>query len=143
MGSRGSVTKVVLLIFLLLWITALPARPLAPAPSALEPHDFRAYGMDCRSCHLSVGLRQRGGMVRPVGEICSGCHKLLGSSHPVGIKPSMTIPPDLPLDDRRMMTCTTCHDPHAEYVNRRTGEKTMYLRRPEPGKQFCMACHNR
>jgi hypothetical protein len=143
MGSRGSVTKAVLLVFLLLWITALPARPLAPAPSALEPHDFRAYGMDCRSCHLSLGLRQRGGMVKPVGEICNGCHKLLGSSHPVDIKPSMTTPADLPLDDRRMMTCATCHDPHGDYVNRRTGKKAMYLRRPEPGKQFCMACHNR
>lgn len=107
-----------------------------------EPHDFRSLGMDCRSCHMVVGLRAGGEMRRSVSEICSSCHKLAGSNHPVDVKPSFALPAGLPLDSKGLMTCATCHDPHRPYLNALTGEKTMYLRRDGPKKVFCMACHS-
>jgi predicted CXXCH cytochrome family protein len=109
-----------------------------------EPHDFRAYGMDCRSCHKSIGIKKSGGLVKPVRAICYGCHALEGLlSHPVDIKPGSPLPVDLPLDEKGMMTCSTCHDPHKSYKNQMTGKKTMYLRREGPPKVFCMACHSK
>jgi predicted CXXCH cytochrome family protein len=130
---------------LLLTIVTLLLFPGAVAPRStaaqIEPHDFRAYGMACKSCHASVGMKKRGVMRKPASEICTGCHKLPGHSHPVDIKPAMTVPPDLPLDINGMITCATCHDPHMAYLDSLTGEKTMYVRRGNTGRTFCAACH--
>jgi len=110
----------------------------------VEPHDFRAYGMDCRNCHKALSVKTSGALVKPVTEICQSCHNLAGRlSHPVDMKPSFNMPPGLPLDGQGMMTCTTCHDPHKAYRNALSGAKTMYLRREEPRKQFCLVCHGR
>jgi predicted CXXCH cytochrome family protein len=121
-----------------------PSVALLPASEPREPHDFRAYGMDCRSCHKSVGLKTSGNMAKSIREICHGCHSLDGLlSHPVDFKPVKLPPADLPLDEKGMMTCATCHDPHKTYRNATTGKKTMYLRRDGPQKIFCMACHSK
>ena len=122
----------------------------APSRAAIQPiekpreaHDYRAYGLDCRSCHKSVGLKSSGGTVKPIREICGDCHKLEGMlSHPVDIKPTFTFPPDLPLDENGMMTCATCHNPHRAQMSMFTGKKTKYLRREGSKKEFCIACHN-
>lgn len=109
-----------------------------------EPHDFASHGMECRSCHKSVGLQMRGSMQKPIGEICIACHRLAEqSSHPVDFKPSFALPAGLPLDERGFMTCATCHDPHRQYENPLTREKTLYLRRDGSRKMFCLVCHNR
>jgi cytochrome c peroxidase len=112
-----------------------------PASEQVEPHDFRGHGYDCRTCHESVGLRTRGRMLKPVGEICAACHRLPEQSHPVDIKPSMMIPADLRLDEQGRMTCATCHDPHRPYMNPQTGTRTKYLRRDGPNRMLCLACH--
>ena len=128
----------------LMFIPSAPSYAAVSPSDAREPHDFRAYGMDCRSCHQSIGVIQSGGLVKPVQAICYGCHKLEGaSSHPVDFKPAFALPVDLPLDEKGMMTCSTCHDPHKSYKNNLTGKRTMFLRREGPPKAFCKACHSK
>ncbi len=140
--SLALLTVVIVFQFMMLPLSARSAIT-APQVKPLEPHDFRAYGMDCRSCHTSLGLKT-GGMVKPVTEICVGCHNIaVYQSHPVDIKPSFAMPAGLPLSEEGMMTCATCHDPHKTYRNVLSGEKTMYLRREGPKKLFCMACHSK
>lgn len=112
------------------------------AKARLEPHDFSGQGMNCTSCHEYVTVKSRGVMKKPVGEICLGCHKLPGHSHPVDLEPAMSIPQDMPLDNNGLLTCATCHDPHMPSVDRITGKKTLYLRRSGPNRMFCMSCHS-
>ena len=72
----------------LLFVSPAPSFAAVPPTDAKEPHDFRAQGMDCRSCHRSIGVIKSGGLVKPVSELCYGCHKLEGAlSHPVDLKP--------------------------------------------------------
>ena len=136
-----SVPPVVLFVALLF----LPAQtrssqPVDPAGG--DPHDFLVrHHLECRDCHASVGIKSRGVMRKSIDDICAGCHKLPGHSHPVDIEPAFLVPADLPLDVRGMLTCATCHDPHRAFVNSATGERTMYLRRDGTRKQFCDACH--
>lgn len=136
--------RAIALVLVILFFGVVQARTQAgvakESPSA-EPHDFQSYGMDCRTCHISVGLKTSGNMQKPIGDICGGCHKLGGKTHPVDIKPSFSIPPGLPLDEHGMLTCATCHDPHRPRLNALTGQKTMYLRRDGPKKLFCITCH--
>lgn len=140
--SKPLLAAVVMLLFFSMLIRTVPSTATVSSSESLEPHDFRAYGMDCRSCHTSVGVKKSGGMVKPVREICHGCHPLAGlTSHPSDVKPSFPIPADFPLDENGMTTCATCHNPHKAYRNALTGKKTMYLRREIPPKEFCMICH--
>jgi hypothetical protein len=110
----------------------------------VEPHDFAAQGLECRSCHKAVVLLRRGSMQKTIREMCNACHRLaMHSSHPVDIKPSFALPADMPLDEQGLMTCATCHDPHRQYLNALTGEKTLYLRRDGSRKKFCLVCHSK
>lgn len=123
-----------------LFVDAQTTRPEPGNPA--EPHDFRALGLECRTCHKVVGVKTSGGLVKGVSEICYGCHSLSGKlSHPVDVKPSFSLPAGLPLSEDGIMTCATCHDPHKSYRNALTNEKTHYLRREGPKKLFCMSCH--
>lgn len=146
MSSNISMTlpvSIFALLFILMPLSEGPASSSGPLNMA-EPHDFRAYGMGCRNCHKAVAVKTSGEMVKPVTEICHGCHNLGGRlSHPVDMKPSFDMPAGLPLDGQGLMTCATCHDPHKSYRNIFSGEKTMYLRREGPRKQFCLVCHNK
>lgn len=131
----------------LLAVTGAPREGRAasePRSPQVEPHDFANKGMECRSCHKAVVLQRRGSMQKTIGEMCTACHRHAGqSSHPVDMKPSFALPADMPLDERGLMTCATCHDPHRRYLNALTGEKPLYLRRDGPRKKFCLACHSR
>lgn len=134
--------KIALAFALLCVLVYSSARAAADKPAALrEPHDFRSHGMTCRSCHVSVTITTRGAMQKPVGEICSGCHKNTNLAHPVDMKPSFALPAGLPLDERGMMTCATCHDPHRPALDAFTGKKTLFLRRDGSKKAFCQTCH--
>ena len=111
----------------LLAVTGAPREGRAasePRSPQVEPHDFANKGMECRSCHKAVVLQRRGSMQKTIGEMCTACHRHAGqSSHPVDMKPSFALPADMPLDERGLMTCATCHDPHRRYLNALTGEK--------------------
>ncbi len=69
---------------------------------------------------------------------CVTCHRLpADASHPVGVVPSMPIPPAYPLDAAGRTTCLTCH------VLPGTGDAVMssYLRGGPRGTQTCGDCH--
>ncbi len=140
-----STIRAMLMIGLISFLAAYIAVPLnsgALAPyEKSEPHDFRGHGLDCKSCHATLGLKKRGIMRKPVLEICTGCHALATHTHPFDIKPALEVPADLPLDMNGMITCATCHDPHGIYKDALTGKKTRYLRRAGPGRIFCASCH--
>jgi predicted CXXCH cytochrome family protein len=62
-------------------------------------------------------------------------------SHPVNVTPSMSVPPDMVLDNRGKIQCTTCHVFHGTYRDE-DGKRLFYLRR-SPGKTFCYSCHKK
>lgn len=71
-------------------------------------------------------------------EVCFDCHQQItsGASHPVRIYsrgPETKIPEDLPTIDGGMITCVTCHAPHAG-----AGAK---LVREKITTKLCVACH--
>jgi len=70
-------------------------------------------------------------------EICYTCHppKSLGTSHPVRVYASAEtpIPPELPTIDG-MVTCVTCHEPHA-------ADSKEHLIRLTIETKLCVACH--
>ena len=134
---------VCLLSLVMLQLPLINHRAHATQSGRLDPHDFRAQGKDCRSCHKSVGAKETGGLTKPAGEICTACHRVPGLSHPVDMVPTFPIPADLPLDELGKMTCATCHDPHRPHINPLTGQKTKYLRRDGPPRLLCLACHKK
>lgn len=120
----------------------------APAGGAPErnPHDFEKVG--CTHCHVSVPgqgrVLQRNVFRRDIDDLCQECHAASledNINHRVGIRPSMSIPEDLHLSEKGEISCITCHDPHAEYVSSRTGNRTWFLRRQMLKRELCLACH--
>jgi predicted CXXCH cytochrome family protein len=107
------------------------------------PHFFSTN--ECLECHFTIP--QAGGekplrFVKPVTELCGRCHKDLNPlSHVVDVVPTMNMPEGMPLDALGMLTCATCHDPHRNRVDTRTGKRTYYLRTDRQGKAFCLLCH--
>ena len=80
--------------------------------------------------------------------LCYTCHRTdgkdahffePGKSHPINVAPSKKtkIPAELPLTFvkgiGRVMTCTTCHNPH--------NRKPRFLRIPKAQNRICLACH--
>ena len=90
---------------------------------------------------------------------CSNCHPRYPGDHPVLIKASFTVPKDLPLSEKREITCMTCHNPHfirfsnrpwyprsyittmLDHVKRKKEFKTYFLRRNNSKKELCLSCH--
>jgi predicted CXXCH cytochrome family protein len=77
-----------------------------------------------------------------VGRPCEYCHQMASeTSHPTGMKPSMIIPSDLPLDIEGRVGCVTCHDvTPATRPGQSVGTKS-FLRRSAQGGSLCAACH--
>lgn len=70
---------------------------------------------------------------------CAHCHPSdAAQSHPVAIRPSMTVPADFPLEDGKI-TCITCHENTAEGHNQ--AAKTSLVRGRFRGPAFCAQCH--
>ena len=107
-----------------------------------RPHDFRRD--DCSICHMMNEAGKTAGLKLSSADMCRNCHKDIFSSgymHPVDIYPEKNMPPaDLPLSDIGLLTCNTCHDPHISQLTP-SGAPSYFLRRRQPGKQFCSACH--
>jgi predicted CXXCH cytochrome family protein len=76
-----------------------------------------------------------------VDSSCERCHEMTaGTSHPIGMKPSMPVPDDLPLDAGGRMTCATCHDVAAARIS--GAPASSFLLRPSLGGDgLCAACH--
>lgn len=126
--------KIALLIITLLIVSVIVAYTILR-----NPHDFSEA--ECPSCHVDSVNNPRE-MAAPLTELCRPCHKKITkrSSHKVDMVPELVkVPEDLPLTDG-MVTCNTCHNIHEHRYTAR-GEKTYFLRRPAPGMEFCMSCH--
>ncbi len=107
-----------------------------------QPHAFK----ECSSCHVSrdpSGARARQ-MTGPVTLLCNTCHEKTlaeGYMHPVDVRPEhVAIPADMPLSRSGELTCSTCHDVHADYSTP-YGAPSHFLRRQEGGNAFCKICH--
>ncbi len=109
-----------------------------------QPHAFT----QCSSCHIQPNPAKSGAEARemnaPITEICNKCHEKglsEGYMHPYDVKPQRVfIPADMPLSPSGELTCSTCHDVHADYTTP-YGAPTHFLRRGESGEAFCKICH--
>ena len=74
-------------------------------------------------------------------ENCAQCHLADAAlSHPVNVRPTLSVPASLPLEEGRI-TCTTCHvDSTAAHAQARTHPSAL-LRTADDGT-FCIQCHN-
>ena len=125
---------------------------LAVALSAITPGE-RELGHNgplktaCIECHTRLPLLGGAPPLRSdVGDVCVKCHQHNHDiddmrAHPVSVVPSMRVPPDMLLDNKRRIGCITCHAFHGEYRDE-GGNKRFYLRR-SPGKAFCYSCHKK
>ena len=84
----------------------------------------------CQDCH-DPGTASADNLKQPLSALCINCHlgRVSAGEHAVDI-PVNTIPAGLPLK-AGIMTCATCHDPHA---------KGLALRMKDP--ELCEACHS-
>lgn len=85
----------------------------------------------CQDCH-DPGTASATNLKQPLSALCINCHlgRISAGEHIVDI-PVKDAPMTLPLK-AGVMTCITCHDPHAQGVA---------LRMKDP--QLCEACHQR
>lgn len=90
---------------------------------------------NCNGCHLSTDKAEHAEKLLASQEaLCAGCHRdSMTISHPSGLRPSMKTPSSLPLDWKGDVTCSTCHDVHADGHGK--------MRVPQRGKAFCLMCH--
>ncbi len=134
------------LFFIILSILIITISTIAYTIVNDVPHNFRLD--ECLMCHISVPDEAKK-IAKPmiftdnINRLCQRCHKEdIQLSHPVGMKPSMRVPADMPLDERGEVACSTCHNIHQKRDDI-LGEKNYLLRRNITGKVFCMACHGK
>ncbi|MBI5492543.1 MAG: cytochrome c3 family protein [Deltaproteobacteria bacterium] len=99
-------------------------------------HDFRDR---CLDCHITVPEENEKPVAfkKDISAMCLDCHadeKQL--SHPVDVKPKMSVPAVFPLDWKGEVTCATCHPVHDD------GFGTSHLRSKASGPGFCTMCHS-
>lgn len=98
-------------------------------------HDFTAK---CLDCHLAVpGAGETARVfVKDITELCFSCHtEIKELSHPIDMRPSMSVPSDFPLDWKNEVTCVTCHFAHSG------GYGDFHLRSSMSDAGFCALCH--
>lgn len=103
------------------------------------------YQVECTQCHLRVPKAGESGtnlFVADIETLCLRCHDdiRLSMSHPIGIKPSFSLPADLPLDWKGELTCSTCHEMHPDEGDT-LAANSFFLRRHSRGRDFCLECH--
>ena len=107
-----------------------------------KTHDF-GQG-ECGICHGAGSTSITGETYSGLTKRCMTCHTTLydkGYMHPVDMTPkNVRVPLDFPLSPSGNLTCSTCHDVHAE-PETPFGKKSYFLRRYEKGKSFCDLCH--
>jgi len=104
--------------------------------AALQERHFDAACQQCHAAGNDVVPENAGELVAPQEELCARCHEgAIEASHPSGFTPRRQLPPEFPLDNRGMVTCSTCHDPH--------GDKPGRLRVAKIGRDLCLSCHRK
>ncbi len=85
----------------------------------------------CEDCH-ATGTPSASNLIQPLSGLCINCHqtRIDAGEHVVDI-PVNAAPMTLPLQ-AGVITCVTCHDPHAQGIA---------LRMKDP--ELCQACHQR
>lgn len=132
------------LLFLLATCLLLGASP------ALAVHDD-AGDTKCLDCHFTLPFdREKLSYTEEVGEVCRSCHTSFpcndaadknGFAHPIKVVPTMTVPIDMPLDQKGRITCITCHSYHAEFWDAEYNNESL-LRRTK-GVKLCYTCHKK
>ncbi len=133
--------------YLFTLLLLLPHNGLA---ASATPHDDA--GIRCLDCHVKLPLeRVTLSFYSDIPSICLTCHKNYpckddaktkdGYIHPINMTPSMAVPNDLVLDNKKQINCITCHFYHDK------GKATLashshYLRRSTV-KLLCMGCHRK
>lgn len=100
--------------------------------------NFHPKDTDCQQCHLArntITADNASQLLSTQEQLCSRCHEnSLKVSHPSGFNPGRDIPGDFPLDWKNEITCSTCHNIHAdEHASIRGGIS---------GKALCLSCHD-
>ncbi|MHC4081407.1 MAG: cytochrome c3 family protein [Planctomycetota bacterium] len=108
-------------------VVAAPAPAPSAAPSPLP------QGITAVPGHLNRGW---------VGGDCGGCHAIREPwTHPVGVVPSMPVPPEFPLQDG-LLVCTTCHDNRSSTDHARARRLHEPLLRESGPDGLCAGCHD-
>ena len=132
--------KIKLRIIPLICFTVLAIGIVVYSYKNSSPHKFNFMEGECGSCHISYEYPVK--FKDNITALCNKCHeKDNAMSHIVGVKPSMYLGDDFPLDERGEMTCNTCHDIHSETIDPLTKKRTYLLRSKLRGKDLCDDCH--
>lgn len=93
--------------------------------------------MACESCHLAgkaVKPEQAHLLVASQEKLCGACHQTTNQvSHPSGFAPIGKMHDDYPKDWKGDLTCSTCHDVHANNKGLMRGSRR--------GRELCLSCH--
>ena len=101
------------------------------------------FELACDTCHAvgasTSGSGEVGEFKGDISHLCSqsGCHDVDAVlSHPVGVRPTGAIGPDMPLDQDSRVTCLTCH------ITSLSSQKEKMLHVPNE-EGFCSKCHSK
>ena len=119
------------------WAALVALASLCVWVLARAPAGDPLAGRDCGGCHVTSGgvAPARAGVLLASQErLCGTCHpRALKASHPTGVRPSMPVGADYPVDWKGEVTCSSCHDIHGTTHGRLRGNKRR--------KAFCLDCH--
>ncbi len=130
-------------------------------------HPFAASKNQCNKCHevyKTTGAEASyivfiENSSKFLNAACLRCHPQGPADHPILITTSFAVPKDLPLSEKKEITCITCHNPHlqrfsnrswlprsftkklVESIFRKKQYKTYFLRRNNANKELCLGCH--
>ena len=133
--------------YILLFALTLNSLSVSPA---LAIHDDTSK-TKCLDCHVTLPFdRSKLSYTETVGSICRKCHQQFpcnpesadeGFSHPIEVQPTMSVPIDMPLDEKGRLSCITCHSYHAEFWD--SEYNTEFLLRRSKGPTLCYTCHKK
>jgi predicted CXXCH cytochrome family protein len=107
---------------------------LTPGRIFADPPEIKK---DCELCHLPHKKGEKVLLKKPVEQLCLECHpdRKGPHEHTVDVKPSFSIPKELPLTEEGLISCITCHAPHGE-----GNYRSMLRVKPE---ELCSYCHKK
>ena len=134
--QTGSTAKTFAYIAAFVFMAAITQRAWS------EDIPLHHFELACDTCHAvgaSTSGSEAGDFKSEISQLCSqsGCHDLDSVlSHPVGVRPTGAIKPDMPLDQDSRVTCLTCH------LTSLSSQKDKMLHVPNE-EGFCAKCHSK